>query len=189
MLREEAEKLVRLAVLAGIENDLHSGSEVHLCTITKDGAIFSKETCNDDDPLVNNGSNVPFLPNSFHHIEETIKGESSTAHNNLRAVTGSDSPKQYGLFHRGTRSVRIKTERLKPSLRSIPALKWVALHPFTTTTTLGKEDTLDGVNNEMDHDNNNHAIAAADPENNRKLTLKIVTSSSNYLLDNAVEPL
>ncbi|CAM9091416.1 unnamed protein product [Phaeothamnion confervicola] len=40
---EAAKELVRLAVLAGIENDLGSGSHVDLCVITRRGATLSRE--------------------------------------------------------------------------------------------------------------------------------------------------
>ncbi len=190
MLREEAEQLVRLAILAGIENDLHSGSEVHLCTITKDGTTFSKETYNNDS--YGAGAASP-LPEIFNHRKEIIKRGSSASHN-LRA-TDSDSPKYYVSHHRKP-SVRVKTEKLRSSLRSIPELRWV-LHPLTTAilSPLGKEETTlgGGVNNEMGHDKQkNHAAGDSkiDPKIvNHHLSLKIVTASSDYLLDNVVEPL
>ncbi len=187
MLREEAEQLVRLAILAGIENDLHSGSEVHLCTITKDGTTFSKETCNNDS--YGAGAASPLLPEIFYHKRERRKRESGISHN-LRA-TDSDSPKYYVPHHRKP-SVRVKTEKLRSSLRSIPELRWV-LHPLTTAilSPLGKEETAlgGGVNNEMGHDKQKNHAADDRKIVNHHLSLKIVTASSDYLLDNVVEPL
>lgn len=40
MSREDAIKLVRDAIAAGIFNDLGSGSNIDLCVITKDGAEY-----------------------------------------------------------------------------------------------------------------------------------------------------
>lgn len=48
---EEAKNIVRDAILAGIFNDLGSGSNVDICVITKDGArMFRNETKPNDRP-------------------------------------------------------------------------------------------------------------------------------------------
>ncbi len=183
MLREEAEQLVRLAILSGIENDLYSGSEVHLCTITKDGATFSKMTSDNNDSF-DAGAGLSFrFPNALHHMEERIKGEESgAAAYNLRAAADSDSPKYKNVLqHRSIPFMKVKTTRFRPSLRSILELRW-ALHPSTHTnllSPLGNEEK-----GGYDH--------FADPKivKQQHLSLKIVTSSSgHHLLDNSVERL
>ncbi len=186
MLREEAEQLVRLAILSGIENDLHSGSEVHLCTITKGGTTFNKEmTYNNNDSFDAGAGSSSLFPHTLHRTEERIKGESAAAYN-LRAAD-NDSPKYNVLQNRRIPFVRVKTTRFRPSLRSIPELRWVH-HPSTTTllSPLGKEEALQGVNNEKGHDKQNDS---ADLQIVQHLSLKIVTASSDHLLDNAVERL
>ncbi len=191
MLREEAEKLVRLAILAGIENDLHSGSEVHLCTITKDGTTFSKEIGNNDSYDAGAVSHLP-EPN---HRKQAIRKESGVSHN--IGATDSDGPKYYVPYRRKP-SVRVKTEKHRSSLRSIPELQWVH-HPLTTAISSphGKREASlggEGVNIEMgpDKQRNHSGNAKIDSKINsspHRPSLKIVTGSSDYLLDNVVEPL